>query len=296
MRWHAAQPLRRARRGRRSPWSQVFPQGRVIGLAVRGSGAAWAAAGARSRVRRRPRRTRLRRSPARRDKSATIASASRSPSSAATRARASGSTGSTCVCAVVDVLQRVLEVAQEFIAGREPVVLVSRGSEPSSARQASVASVERERRPRLAPAADHLEGLREELDLAYAAAAELDVVVAVIASGVAAAGLGADQCVQVAQRGDRAEVEVLAEHEGPHDVLERAALRGELRRTWRTPAPTRPGPSATRSAPTRAPAPPGTPRASRSTPPAAPSRRSGRSRMSTRNTKPSLRDVRRARR
>ena len=35
--------------------------------------------------------------------------------------------------------------------------------------------------------------------------------------------------MQLAQRGDRAEVQVLAEHERPHDLLERRTLRGELR-------------------------------------------------------------------
>ena len=83
--------------------------------------------------------------------------------------------------------------------------------------------------PRFAPAADDLKGLRQELDLADAAATELDVVAGVFATGAAPAGLGADQRMQFAQRGDRAVVQVLAEHERAHEVLERSALRRELR-------------------------------------------------------------------
>jgi len=87
--------------------------------------------------------------------------------------------------------------------------------------------------PRLAPAADHLEGLGDELDLADAAATELHIaLVRLVATGTArapAAGLGADQRVHLAQRGDCVEIEVLAKDERTHHVVERPQLGLELR-------------------------------------------------------------------
>ena len=173
---------------------------------------------------------------------------------------------------IVDVLQGVLEVAQEHIGRREPVA--GRGRQHVLAAERGQRLQRRARaQARIAPGADDLERLRDELDLAYPAAAELDVVGAFLAAGIAPRAFGADQSMQITQRVDRAEVEILAEHERPHDVEERPGLAIELPGRSRTPARTRPVPSARQSAPTRAPGPSGTPRASRSKPPAAPHRR-----------------------
>jgi len=65
------------------------------------------------------------------------------------------------------------------------------------------------------PAPDELEDLGDELDLADAARAELDVV-----GAVTAGDLAADLRVQFAHGVDGAEVEVLAEHEGAGDVAQ----------------------------------------------------------------------------
>ena len=85
--------------------------------------------------------------------------------------------------------------------------------------------------PRLAAAAHDLESLGDELDLANAAAAQLDVVVVVAMPAGAARALllrlGADHLVQPAQRRHRVEVQILAEHERPHGRLQRLDLRGE---------------------------------------------------------------------
>ena len=66
---------------------------------------------------------------------------------------------------------------------------------------------------RLAAAADQLEGLHDELDLADAAGAELDVV-----AQLAPLDLARDQLLHLAQRLEHAEVEVAAEDEGPQHV------------------------------------------------------------------------------
>jgi hypothetical protein len=112
---------------------------------------------------------------------------------------------------VVEVLQPVLEVAQKDIRVGEVALCLRR--KQAFCRQ----HFQRlEGRPypqlRVAAAAHELQRLHDELDLADAAGAELDVL-GELAPGDVAAHLR----VQRAQRAERAVVEVLAEHERPHD-------------------------------------------------------------------------------
>ena len=81
---------------------------------------------------------------------------------------------------------------------------------------------------RLAPAADQLEHLHDEFDLAYAAGAELDVI-----GDVAALDFLADLAMQIAHRGERAVVEMAPEDERPHQLFQlgspaRRSARGAL--------------------------------------------------------------------
>ena len=123
---------------------------------------------------------------------------------------------------VVDHLQPVLDRAQEAI-GRLHVVarvvvdpavlgqLVERGERVAVAQM------------RIAAAGDQLLGLREELDLADAAAAELDVVA--LDRDLAVAAIGVDLPLHRVHVGDRGEVEIFAPDEGRQFVEERFARR-----------------------------------------------------------------------
>src|SRR6185503_19813557 len=73
---------------------------------------------------------------------------------------------------------------------------------------------------RVAAAADELERLHDELDLADPARAELDVL-GELAPLLVAAHFG----VPAAHGGERGVVEVLAEHERPYDGVERGVVR-----------------------------------------------------------------------
>ena len=123
---------------------------------------------------------------------------------------------------IVQVLQPVLEAAQEHVALGE----LARGL----LRQRAALGEPRERfqrRPdrehRLAPAAHQLHRLHDELDLADSARPELDVL-RQLAPRHVAPHFG----VQPAHRGERAEVEVLAVDERPHDRIElRVAAAGD---------------------------------------------------------------------
>jgi hypothetical protein len=108
---------------------------------------------------------------------------------------------------VVDVLQAVFEAAQEVVGAASSCSL----SAGSRRRATSSEHLERRRdlQRRVAAAADQLEDLGDELDLADAAGAELDVVGHVLARHFAA-----NLRVQVAHGVDGAEVEILAENEG----------------------------------------------------------------------------------
>ena len=107
-------------------------------------------------------------------------------------------------------------------------------------------------------AAHDQQQLDDELDLADAAARELDVVGALRPAGGAALRFVAHLGVQLAQALEHAVVEIAAVDEGGDERAQRRA-RGRSRR-W--PAARRRGSSARRSAPTRGRAPAGTPRAS----------------------------------
>ncbi len=121
---------------------------------------------------------------------------------------------------VLEVLQPVLEPAQENIRRRQ--LLDRRGGELAFHGERPE-HLQRRARPQLgvAPPANQLERLRDELDLADAPGAELDVV-----GEVAARHLLADLRVQLPDRLDRAVVEILPEHERPDDLSE---LLGQAR-------------------------------------------------------------------
>ncbi len=93
----------------------------------------------------------------------------------------------------------------------------------SSLSLSSVVSVSRSRKLRIAPAGDQLLGLREEFDLANAAAAELDVVA--FDRDLAVAAIGVDLPLHGVHVGDRGEVEIFAPHEGRQFVEDRLARR-----------------------------------------------------------------------
>ncbi len=115
---------------------------------------------------------------------------------------------------VVEILEPMLEAAQENVCGGE---LGDGGLGELPPRAERRQHLERGARAqsRIAPAADQLETLRDELDLADAAGPELDV-----AREVAARDLLPDLRVELAHRVDGAEVEVLPEHERLRDLRE----------------------------------------------------------------------------
>jgi hypothetical protein len=112
---------------------------------------------------------------------------------------------------VVEVLQAVFDATQEVIGG-------GKFGHGLGGKQAAVRQPPQHLQRRLdlqrgiAPAADQLEHLGDELDLADAAGTELDVVGLVLLRHFLA-----DLRVQFAHGVDGAEVEVLAEHERPSD-------------------------------------------------------------------------------
>jgi hypothetical protein len=117
---------------------------------------------------------------------------------------------------VVEILEAVLQPPQEDVGGGELHDRLLAELAPRAERLERL-----ERRPRaqgrVAPAADQLEALRDEFDLADPARTELDV-----AGQVAACDLLPDLRVELAHRVDRAVVEVLTVHERMRDL-------GELR-------------------------------------------------------------------
>ena len=113
---------------------------------------------------------------------------------------------------VVQVLDAVLQPAQEIVGGSEFLLRV--GSHEAGLHQC----VQHDQCWLLLQcgnlaATDELEHLRGEFDFADAARPQLDVV-----RHLATCDLAADLHVQVADRGEGAEIEVFAEHEGPHDL------------------------------------------------------------------------------
>ena len=117
---------------------------------------------------------------------------------------------------VVDILNGMLDVAQEDVVLGKP-----RGHFGGNA---AVAREHLEHRERLAPAkkritsaADDLKRLREELDLADAAASELDVDARAAAGELASGRLGADHLVQARERRNSVEIQILSEDERTHE-------------------------------------------------------------------------------
>ena len=112
---------------------------------------------------------------------------------------------------VGDHLQTVLDLAQEQIGrleigarlGADPAALGERGQRRQRLAAAQL---------RMPAAGDQLLGLHEELDLADAAAAELDVVA--FDRDVVVAAIGVDLPLHRLDVGDRGEVEILPPDEG----------------------------------------------------------------------------------
>ena len=114
---------------------------------------------------------------------------------------------------VLDILQPVLKAAQENVGFAQ--LLLGFGRDQFAVdEQFEDGKGRPDLQRRIAAAADELENLGHELDLADAAGAELDVVGHVLACHFAA-----DLGVQVAHRVDGAEIEIFAEYEGPGDFL-----------------------------------------------------------------------------
>ena len=115
---------------------------------------------------------------------------------------------------VVAILQAVLEPAQEKVRGMEPAGRRFGQQTPArDCRQRRQRAAHAQRR--LAAAAHQLQRLHDELDLADAAGAELDV-----GRIVAALALLADLAMDVAQAVVGVEVEVLAKYEGRDEARE----------------------------------------------------------------------------
>ena len=123
---------------------------------------------------------------------------------------------------VVDHLQPVLDRAQETVRGFH---IVARGRvDPAVVAELveggeGIAVAQR----RIAPARDQLLGLRKKLDLANAAAAELDVVP--FHRDLAMAAIGVDLPLHGVDVGDGGEIEIFSPHEGRQFVEDRFARR-----------------------------------------------------------------------
>ena len=110
---------------------------------------------------------------------------------------------------VVEVLQAMLQPAQEIV-GCAQFAHDLRRKLPLFLQQRQNFQGRADLQIRIASAAYQLEGLRDEFDFAYAARAELDMP-----REIAPRDLGADLSMQRTHRRERAEVQVLAEHERP---------------------------------------------------------------------------------
>ena len=128
---------------------------------------------------------------------------------------------------IVHVLQRMFDVSQPHIVfleffgdlGREHAFF----AEPRQHRERFLAA-----KPHVAAPADHLQRLRDEFDFANPAAPELHVRTREASLRLAARRFGAKRLVELRERTDRAEVEVLAEYEGANEILDRVRSALEL--------------------------------------------------------------------
>ena len=130
---------------------------------------------------------------------------------------------------VIEVLQAVLHPPQEVVRGvklgdrfrlQKPATVAGLGQ--ALEHRQSWAFTQR----RIAPAANQLQRLGDEFDLAYPAGTELDV-----AGEFATRHFRAHFGVQFAHRRDRTEIEVLAKHEGTHDRIQPRVVIARKRAT-----------------------------------------------------------------
>ena len=121
---------------------------------------------------------------------------------------------------VFQVLHAVLEIAQEGIGLQQAFDRLVR-QQLALGQQAQGGAGRALAQGRIASAADQLEYLGQELDLADAAAPQFYIVAALGMQALLALHFGADLGVHGADRVDHAEIEVTAEHEGPHDGVQR---------------------------------------------------------------------------
>ena len=128
------------------------------------------------------------------------------------------------VCSSADHLQAVLDAAQEIVSRRQ---LVARGGVDPAARGERRQRGERVAAAQLvmAAAGDELLGLHEKLDLADAAAAELDVVA--LDRDLAMAAIGMDLPLHRVHVGDRRVIEIFAPDEG-RQIAQQLLARGEV--------------------------------------------------------------------
>ena len=141
---------------------------------------------------------------------------------------------------VVEVLDAVLEAAQKAVGLGQP--RGGAGAHDADGGQAIECGQGGARAQlRELAAAHHLQQLHGELDLADAAARELDVVGALGPAGGAPRGVVADLAVQLAQAFEHAVVEVAAKHEGDHHVAQAQRLGAADRRGGRHDAALQPG-------------------------------------------------------
>ncbi len=113
---------------------------------------------------------------------------------------------------VVQILNAMFQTAQKIIGGSEFLLRIRR-HQPALHQFAQHGQGRALLQGGDLAAADELEHLRGEFDFADAARPQLDVV-----RHLAARDLAPDLHMQIANRGEGAEVEVFAKHERPHDV------------------------------------------------------------------------------
>ncbi len=121
---------------------------------------------------------------------------------------------------VVQVLDAVLDPAQELVGTRQ---CVGRGLRHQPGSRQPLQRIERGPRAQFGElaAAHHLQQLYGELDLADAAARELDVVGALGPAGGTAIRLVTHLLVQLAQALEHAVIEIAPVHERRHHLAER---------------------------------------------------------------------------
>ncbi len=121
---------------------------------------------------------------------------------------------------IVEILQTVFQVAQEGI-GVEQVVDDLRRQQPFLCQRAQHRAGRALAQAGIASAPDQLEHLCQEFDFPDAATAELDIDVALRMTGFLSHHLGTDLRMHGPDRIDRAEIQIAAVDERPHDRFQR---------------------------------------------------------------------------